>query len=112
MRSATRQTDFVARYGGEEFVIVLPHATLEGAKIVANGIINQVRALEIPHETSVAAHCVTLSCGIATVKVSDQYLRNADWSGSTLVAQADTALYTSKSSGRNCFTGIQLDAEG
>ena len=111
IRNAIRQTDFVARYGGEEFVIVLPHATLDGAEIVANSVINQVRALEIPHQTSVAAHCVTLSCGVATVKINDHHLRDADWSGSTLIAQADTALYTSKSNGRNCLTVIQLEAK-
>jgi diguanylate cyclase (GGDEF)-like protein len=112
IRSATRKSDFVARYGGEEFVIVLPHATLDGAMIVASSIVNQVRALEIPHETSIAAHCVTLSCGVATVKISDHHLRNADWSGSTLIAQADTALYTAKGDGRNCFTVMRLEAEG
>jgi adenylate cyclase len=112
IRSATRKADFVARYGGEEFVVVLPHATLDDAKIVATSIINQVRALEIPHQTSVAGHCVTLSCGVATVKINDQNLRDADWSGSTLIAQADTALYTSKSNGRNCFTIMQLEAKG
>ena len=111
IRNATRQADFVARYGGEEFVVVLPHATLDGAEIVANSIINQVRALEIPHQASVAAHCVTLSCGVATVKINDQHLRDADWSGSTLIAQADTALYTSKGNGRNCFTVMQLKAK-
>ena len=110
IRNATRQTDFVARYGGEEFVIVLPHATLAGTEIVAGNIINQVRALEIPHQTSVVAPFVTLSCGVAAVKIGDQHLRNADWSGSTLIAQADIALYTSKGSGRNCFTLVQLKA--
>ncbi|XGV94543.1 MAG: CHASE2 domain-containing protein [Leptolyngbya sp. BL-A-14] len=109
IRSATRQTDFVARYGGEEFVVVLPHASLNGAAIVASSIIKQVKALEIPHQTSVATPFVTLSCGVTAVKISDQHLRNADWSGSALIAQADTALYTSKCSGRDRFTVMALD---
>src|SRR5687768_9566174 len=78
-----RETDMVARFGGEEFVLVLPQPDLAGAGILAD------RVRQLIQEKL----CVTISGGVATVN-------DGDTPGSIL-ARADSALYSAKSSGRN-----------
>lgn len=104
LRDATRRTDFVARYGGEEFVVILPNTNAREASIVAERVVSQMRALQIPHESSTASSYVTLSCGVAHVMIDEHLLKSSDWSGATLIAQADKALYVSKENGRDRFT--------
>jgi diguanylate cyclase (GGDEF)-like protein len=110
IRRATRNTDFTARYGGEEFAVVLPGTSVGEATLVAERILDQIRALQLPHQNSKAAPYVTLSCGVASVIIDDHRLRSSDWSGTHLLAQADKVLYTSKDSGRDRFTVITLDS--
>ena len=90
-----RPPDLVARYGGEEFAVVLPHETLEGAKVVGRRMLDRVQALEIPHAKSSCASCVTLSLGIAAMTPTREL------SPTTLVAAADSRLYEAKKAGRN-----------
>ena len=92
---AVRDSDMVARYGGEEFVVVLPNATADMTKHVADRIQQQVRSLEIVHEGSQVSEWVTLSCGVADVSI------NASLSPLQLVEYADQALYEAKQQGRN-----------
>ena len=96
--SVTRTEDFVARYGGEEFVVVLPNAHEDGARIIAERIIEHVRKCNIPHGTSEAAPVVTVSIGIAAGNV--RTLRT----GMEYIKRADQALYASKANGRNRYT--------
>ncbi len=90
MKGHVRDVDLVARYGGEEFAIVLPNCSSEGAMTV----VERVRAA-VAAASTVAT--VTVSAGIATVAG-----RESD--GERLMAAADTALYTSKRTGRNRVT--------
>jgi len=85
-----RETDIVARYGGEEFLVVMPHTDLSGARIFAERLRARV-------EQQMA---LTVSGGVAAVQDGDTQ--------ETLIARADTALYSAKSAGRNrvfCHTG-------
>lgn len=41
--SITRANDFVARYGGEEFIVVLPNTDENGARVIANRMLQSVR---------------------------------------------------------------------
>ncbi|MGV2480512.1 UNVERIFIED_CONTAM: GGDEF domain-containing protein, partial [Salmonella enterica subsp. enterica serovar Weltevreden] len=41
-----RPSDLVARYGGEEFALVLPETDLSGARSVAEGLCDAIRALQ------------------------------------------------------------------
>lgn len=95
-RIARRPGDLAARYGGEEFAIVLPDTDEKGALEVAQLLLYGIRTLNIPHETSVAGPCVTLSIGLATV-VSPGHAESFE----SLIASADKALYEAKHRGRN-----------
>lgn len=89
-----RPADFVARYGGEEFVCVLPDTDLQGAANVANNILRNIRASNIPHEGS-AEGFVTVSIGVASSDNEKALTKDE------LLAQADELLYLAKSLGRN-----------
>jgi diguanylate cyclase (GGDEF)-like protein len=91
----TRSGDFVARYGGEEIIAVLIDRTAADAENIAQRIVRDVAALEIPHATSTAAKRVSVSVGAAT-----QFPPFAV-SYDAVVKLADGALYTAKRQGRN-----------
>jgi diguanylate cyclase (GGDEF)-like protein len=99
LKNAVRRADgFVARYGGEEFVIVLPNADEQGARLIADRILNNVRNRNIPHIHSAAAGFVTVSVGASTRNVKYPH------DGDNLVKVADEMLYKSKRNGRNRYT--------
>jgi diguanylate cyclase (GGDEF)-like protein len=95
-----RPSDIVARYGGEEFAVILPGSDAEGAKIVAQRILDRVAELGIPHSGE-AGGLVTISIGIATSKT------RSDMSLEELISSADKALYKAKEGGRNRFVTDQ-----
>jgi diguanylate cyclase (GGDEF)-like protein len=79
-----RETDLATRYGGDEFVLVLPETNLFGACVLAE----RLRA-------AVEQQCgVTVSGGVVEALEDDV--------PKTLLLRADSALYSAKSSGRNC----------
>lgn len=85
-----RKEDTVARYGGEEFVMILPDTEIAAAKEVGEQIRKTVAFDHWP------AGQVTISIGMATVTLED--------TGTTLLKNADDALYASKKNGRNQVT--------
>ena len=89
-----RSHDLLARFGGEEFVMVLPDTSITGATDVANKVINTLRKINLPHAHSAAADHVTISMGISST------LAGAE-TPTSLLKQADEALYKAKESGRN-----------
>ena len=93
-----RTSDFVARYGGEEFIAILTNTDEEGARFVAEKLLENVRALNIGHPGNEAAPCVTVSIGVATGAVG----YGQKWE--EYVKRADEALYMSKQGGRNRYT--------
>ncbi len=97
-----RRGDFVARYGGEEFVVVLPNTDEDGARVIADRMLNEMRNCNIPHETSTVADCVTISIGAVTGTVLQT--RNRD----DYLVRADEMLYASKQGGRDRFNHICL----
>ena len=103
--SIKRAGDFVARYGGEEFIAVLPNTDKEGACMVANKILENIRACNIPHEKNDAASCVTISIGVTAETVKHTH-KSVDY-----IKCADKALYLSKQNGRNQSTYIDYNEE-
>lgn len=104
-RCIRKADDFAARYGGEEFLIVLPHTKERDAIQVAEQVLEQVRALKIPHEKNEACRWVTVSVGIASGRV-----RSAE-EISSYVERADEAMYCSKQNGRNQYTSVSFQEE-
>jgi diguanylate cyclase (GGDEF)-like protein len=95
--SITRSEDYVARYGGEEFAVILPNADADGAKVVAEKMLANIRNCNIPHETNKDNNFLTVSIGVVSGKVRypfDAY---------KYLQRADEMLYLAKRSGRNRY---------
>jgi len=98
-----RPDDFAARYGGEEFTVILPYTDENGARHVAEKILQNVRELNIPHEKNEAADHVTISIGLTTCNAENMQ------DGDAYIKQADIALYQSKQNGRNQYTYLKFE---
>jgi len=99
----TRKSDFVVRYGGEEFVVVLPNTDENGARLIAEKLLENIRNLEIPNVNCDVLPKITLSVGCVTGK-ADHTRSCKDY-----IRMADEALYASKQGGRNRYTQISCD---
>lgn len=93
-----RGIDILCRYGGEEFAILLPETTLQSAREVAERL--RVAAVKLQFTSIHADINITISLGISTMPGDTADLE-------TLLDQADEALYSAKTSGRNrvCIYG-------
>ncbi len=92
LQACVRETDTVARSGGDEFLIVLTNIkTKEQAARVAKEILVQFAA---PFQIKGRKASLGASIGIAMVPEDGEQ-------GSTLIENADLAMYRSKTSGRN-----------
>lgn len=88
-----REVDAAGRYGGEELLLILPEATLDGARAAAERVRAAIAARAVqwdgrPLQVTASAGCATLMPGLA---------RSAD----ELVRAADAALYRAKKAGRD-----------
>jgi diguanylate cyclase (GGDEF)-like protein len=92
VQKETRDTDAFGRYGGEEFMLMLPATSLEDAMVFAERVRQRIERLTFSEVSDNLK--VTVSIGVAQ-------FRNGETIGQT-VTRADEALYTAKSSGRNC----------
>jgi len=91
LRSRVRRSDLVARLGGDEFAVLLPQATREQGRRVAEGITKAIRErsdITDGHEVRTSA-----SAGVATIEPGDV-------PGGVLL-RADQALYQVKEHGRD-----------
>jgi diguanylate cyclase (GGDEF)-like protein len=89
LRKTLRAFDLCYRTGGEEFLILVPGSDLEQAIELASDLRAVVAAVESNH------HKVTMSFGVAASASGEPF----DYE--TVYAQADTALYDAKRSGRD-----------
>ena len=92
LRCRLRASDVPIRYGGDETVVLLPDTTLEGARAVAEKLLQAVRELEIRHRGELIP--VSLSAGVAAYPVN-----GAD--PESVLRAADVALYRAKAEGRD-----------
>ncbi len=89
----SRSGDVLARYGGEEFIVMLSNTAEDGASVVAERLLQSVRAIDLKFGGERVP--VTCSIGIASgIPVA------AD-RGFRLINEADKALYRAKQGGRD-----------
>ena len=93
----TRSSDIAARIGGEEFAIILPETDKDNATLVADKMRRTIAA----HPWDL--HPITVSIGVTTRSIED----NMPTETSSLLSEADTALYYSKRHGKNQVTHIE-----
>src|ERR1700735_3904324 len=102
-RSIRANSDWVARLGGEEFLIVLPETGFQGAMFVAEKIREIMTSVAfVTREGDVVA---TSSFGVAS---TESHGPDLAMKSETLIRAADQCLYTSKQSGRNRATGVEI----
>jgi diguanylate cyclase (GGDEF)-like protein len=92
LRNCVQKSDMIARVGGDEFVVVASAADTQVPATLAARIIEVVSA---PYSLEGHTFTIGTSVGIA--------ISRDDGDGETLIAQADLALYRSKSEGRGTF---------
>lgn len=88
--------DLIGRFGGEEFIAILTKTTLAEAMVVAERVRTALQQLARPHAASPTHSIVTVSIGVASLRPGRD-----EGSPQRLIAQADAALYSAKSGGRN-----------
>jgi diguanylate cyclase (GGDEF)-like protein len=97
VRESLRPPDVFARFGGDEFAVILPHTDIEGARAVADRILDRVRAVAIAGDDEETIRC-SVSIGAAHYRPGD--------GAADLLRRADERLYESKRSGKNrCTVG-------
>jgi diguanylate cyclase (GGDEF)-like protein len=88
MRRAFRGADQLFRFGGEEFIVILEHASSEGALLALERLRTSIEKYPFPQ----IGH-VTVSLGYTQIKPQDV--------PTVCLARADAALYYAKGHGRN-----------
>ncbi|MCG8571527.1 MAG: GGDEF domain-containing protein [Spirochaetes bacterium] len=99
IKNAIRIEDPAARFGGEEFIVMLTECKSENAKIVAERIRTNIEESVFHYEDKEIKMTVSIGISEACHQNFHQH--------STLIMQADMALYHSKRSGRNQTTLYQ-----
>jgi diguanylate cyclase (GGDEF)-like protein len=93
LRGQIRASDVACRFGGEEFALVLPDASLEGAREKAEAVRASVRKLDLKYRDKPIGP-ITASLGVA---LFPDHAEDAD----ALMRAADEALYHAKGGGRD-----------
>lgn len=92
LQNLLRDTDFIGRYGGEEFVVIFPETSLDDALNIAEKLRCHLAAEPVLVEGK--ALYISASLGVAALNPGHQGYKD-------IFAEADKALYFSKSSGRD-----------
>lgn len=88
LKESMRATDFIARIGGDEFVVILPGTPKDSAEVLAERCRKSLETALWPSRP------ITTSIGISSRD-------GRDIDSSTLISEADQALYHAKANGRN-----------
>jgi two-component system, cell cycle response regulator len=94
LKTYSRRSDICGRLGGEEFLIVITHATAKDVERVVERVRSEIEAT--PFTFKGCSLRVTASFGISGFEAN-----RPQHDFSTLLAQADGALYSAKRLGRN-----------
>lgn len=103
--SAVRASDIVARYGGDEILVITPGASAESAQALAERIRKSIESHKFDLDSTTNPQeslSFTVSIGVANLTPEVEQV-------STLLQQADRALYCAKENGRNrCVDALNL----
>lgn len=88
-----RATDLCSRYGGEEFVLLLPNTDQSDALLLAEQCLKSVRNLNLLYDND--EKVLSTSIGVRTITATK------DIKPSSIIEQADIALYRAKENGRS-----------
>ncbi|WP_026988055.1 PleD family two-component system response regulator [Fodinicurvata fenggangensis] len=89
-----RDFDLLSRFGGEEFVLIMPNTTTEQAMSIAERLREQIGCFAVEIDEEVGEQTVTVSIGVSVTI-------DPNTKPSTLLEEADHALYEAKRGGRN-----------
>ena len=93
LRTNIRKSDIACRYGGEELTLILPEATLEGARERAEKLREGVKRLKVQYQRQ-TLDTITISLGVACFPTHGS-------TGDAIIQAADVALYRAKADGRD-----------
>lgn len=91
IQSCIRTTDMLFRYGGEEFVILLSNSDCKKSYVIADRILDSVRAIDMTIKDQQLD--LSVSIGLACLNIQDD--------GQSLFNRADEAMYAAKNDGRD-----------
>jgi diguanylate cyclase (GGDEF)-like protein len=100
LKAGMREVDSLARFGGEEFLALLPGASVEASRPLAERL--RVHLDANPMGLEARSISMSVSIGIA------QWI-GADEDASRLLVRADAALYQAKLQGRNCVVTATME---
>ena len=89
LRSLSRKQDLAVRLGGDEFMVLLPGASLQQARAVAD----RLRVAISPLMSPLVSSEVTVSIGLTPIDAGEHLI--------DAMRRADSALYAAKKNGRN-----------
>lgn len=104
LKKCCRHIDLPCRFGGEELILILPHANLDKAKLIAERVRAAVEQ-EIIASMPELKESVSVSIGISVLEVEDILKNNPKYDleavAKDLILKADKQMYIAKESGRN-----------
>lgn len=100
LKKFTQNNGICARYGGEEFIILLPEFNANQTYLFADNLRQSIKNLKISNNDYFWK--ITASLGTATFPDDTKDINK-------LISFADTALYYSKSNGRNKVSRYKYD---
>jgi len=101
LSAAARSNDMIARMGGEEFLIAMPSTDIATAQALANRLCDAIGNKPFVIPGCNTAVPITISIGLTSSECALQPNRRVRESATTLIDQADKALYDAKMQGRN-----------
>jgi len=94
LKESARAQDYICRYGGEEFALILTSTHFQQSFEIAERFRRKIEQNEFASPSGVGTLHLTVSIGLAS------YPSHAD-TKDALIALADKAMYTAKTSGKN-----------
>ncbi len=94
LKQGVRKSDFVARLGGDEFTIVMTQC--DGTQAIKHVVDTIIDLFQSPFDLGCSDAYITTSIGISTCQAGTL-------DATTLIKQADIAMYQAKDAGRNTY---------